>query len=351
MRVALFSPVWFPVPPERYGGIEAVVQLLADGLVEAGVDVTLFASGDSTSKAPIVSAFDVAPSERIGQSFWELQHLLPFLEQRDEFDVVHDHSGLVGLTVFGLAGCPTIHTVHGPLTGVPGDVYRKACSIVPGVGLVSLTRNQRRPLPNLPWVANVPNAIDVSRYEVRRKPGDALLFLGRMSPDKGAHRAIRIAKRLGRPLDIAAKCREPAEIAYFDEHVAPHLDDDIRYVGEVDHAEKCALLARAHCLVVPIEWEEPFGLVMIEALASGTPVVAMRRGSVPEILRHGDTAFIANDLAEMIALVDRAPELDPARLRQEAETRFATAQMIDGYLQAYEATIVREPEPVLSAVA
>jgi glycosyltransferase involved in cell wall biosynthesis len=351
MRVAVFSPVWFPVPPDRYGGIEAVVQLLADGLVEAGVDVTLFASGDSTSKAPIVSAFEIAPSERIGQSYWELQHLLPFLEQRDEFDIVHDHSGLFGLTTFGLTNCPTIHTVHGPLTDDPGDVYRRVCSIVPRAGLVSLTHNQRRPLPDLPWVANVPNAIDVSRYPTHRRPGDALLFLGRMSPDKGAHRAIRVANRLGRQLDIAAKCREPAELEYFNEFVAPHLNDDIRYVGEVDHDEKCALLSNAHALLVPIEWEEPFGLVMIEALASGTPVVAMRRGSVPEILRHGETALIANDLAEMIALVDRANELDPARLRQEATARFSTARMIEGYLEAYETMVVRQPESVLSAVA
>ena len=197
------------------------------------------------------------------------------------------------------------HRARAARPAIPGDVYRKVCEIVPDAGLVSLTMNQRRPLPGLPWVANVHNAIDVSRYPVDRNPGDSLLFLGRMSPDKGAHRAIRIAKRLGRPLDIAAKCREPGEIAYFDEFVAPHLDDDIRYVGEVDHDEKCELLARAHALVVPIEWEEPFGLVMIEALASGTPVVAMRRGSVPEILRHGETAMIADDLAGMVAMVDQ----------------------------------------------
>lgn len=351
MRVAVFSPCWFPVPPDRYGGIEAIVHLLADGLVDAGVDVTLFASGDSISKAPIVSAFDVAPSERIGESYWELQHLLPFLERRDEFDIVHDHSGLVGLTVFGLTDCPTLHTVHGPLTGEPGEVYHKVCGIVPDAGLVSLTHNQRRPGPTLPWVANVPNAIDVSRYPVERNPGDTLLFLGRMSPDKGAHRAIRVAKRLGRPLDIAAKCREPGEIAYFDEFVAPHLDDDIRYVGEVDHAEKCALLAAAHALLVPIEWEEPFGLVMIEALASGTPVVALRRGSVPEILRHGETALIADDLAEMIGLVDKASELDPTLLRREAEERFSIDQMVEGYIDAYETMLAQEPESVLSAVA
>ena len=188
--------------------------------------------------------------------------------------------------------------------------------------------NQRRPLPGLPWVANVHNAIDVSRYQVDRNPGDSLLFLGRMSPDKGAHRAIRIAKRLGRPLDIAAKCREPAEIAYFDEFVAPHLDDDIRYVGEVDHDEKCELLARAHALVVPIEWEEPFGLVMIEALASGTPVVAMRRGSVPEILRHGETAMIADDLAGMVAMVDQVAE--PRPRPAQARGRDAVLGRADG---------------------
>ena len=188
--------------------------------------------------------------------------------------------------------------------------------------------NQRRPLPDLPWVANVHNAIDVSRYQVDRHPGDSLLFLGRMSPDKGAHRAIRIAKRLGRPLEIAAKCREPGEIAYFDEFVAPHLDDDIRYVGEVDHDEKCALLARAHALVVPIEWEEPFGLVMIEALASGTPVVAMRRGSVPEILRHGETAMIADDLAGMVAMVDQVGRSRPGPA--EAGGRDALLRRADG---------------------
>ena len=339
MRIALFSPVWFPVPPTRYGGIEAVVHLLADGLVDAGVDVTLFASGDSETKAELVSAFDTAPSEYIGHSYWELQHLLPFLALRDEFDLVHDHSGLLGLTVFGLTPTPTLHTVHGPLTGEPGEVYERVCAAVDGIGLVSLTRNQRRPCPELPWVANVNNAIDVSRYLFDRDPGESLLFLGRMSPDKGAHRAIRIARQVGRPLKIAAKCREPGEIAYFEEHVEPHLDDQIVYVGEVGHDAKCELLAKAHALVVPIEWEEPFGLVMIEALACGTPVIAMRRGSVPEILDHGRTAFVADDLAGMVAAVDRAVELDPADLRAAAVARFSVEQMVDGYIAAYESMI------------
>lgn len=342
MNVALFSPVWFPVPPDRYGGIEAVVHLLADGLVDAGVDVTLFASGDSSTSAELVSVFDRAPSERIGQSFWELQHALACLELIDEFDIVHDHSGLVGLTLFGLTRRPLLHTVHGPLTGEPGEVYERVCRVVPDAGLVSLTLNQRRPRPHLPWVANVHNAIDTSRYPCDRRPGESLLFLGRMSPDKGAHRAIEIARRTGRPLKIAAKCRETEEIAYFEQHVEPHLGDGIEYVGEVGHAEKCALLQEAHALLMPIDWEEPFGLVMIEALACGTPVVAMRRGSVPELLRHGRTAYIADDLDDMVAGVDRVGELDPSVLRAEAERRFSVAKMVSGYVAAYETMISPE---------
>ena len=347
MRVSLFSPVWFAVPPGRYGGIEAVVHNLAEGLVDAGVDVTLFASGDSSTRAELVSVFDTAPSERIGQTFWELQHALSFLERAGDFDVVHDHSGLLGLTLFGLTRCPLIHTVHGPLTGEPGAVYERACAVVHDVGLVSLTLSQRAPLPHLPWVANIGNAIDASRYPLRRRPGESLLFLGRMSPEKGAHRAIRVARCAGRPLKIAAKCREPGEVAYFERFVEPHLGPDVEYVGEVGHEEKCRLLAEAHALLVPIEWQEPFGLVMIEALACGTPVVALRRGSVPELLRHGSTAFVADDLGGMVAGVDLVGDLDPAELRRDVEKRFSVERMVDAHLQLYEA--VARTAGVLSA--
>lgn len=336
MRVAIFSPAWFPVPPDRYGGIEAVVHYLAEGLLDAGVDVALFASGDSSTRAELVSAFDTAPSERIGETFWELQHALSFLERVDDFDLVHDHSGLLGLTLFGLTRCPLIHTVHGPLTGEPGLVYERACAVAHDVGLVSLTMRQRAPLPHLPWVANVGNAVDVERYPVCRAPGESLLFLGRMSPEKGAHRAIRVARSAGRPLKIAAKCREPGELEYFERFVEPYLGPDVEYVGEVGHAEKCRLLAEAHALVVPIEWEEPFGLVMIEALACGTPVVALRRGSVPEVLRHGETGYVADDLGGMVAGVELVSGLDPEVLRADVELRFSVERMVEGYLEAYE---------------
>jgi glycosyltransferase involved in cell wall biosynthesis len=341
VRVALFSPVWFPVPPQRYGGIESVVKLLADGLVGAGLDVTLFASGESRTQARQISVFERSPANRIGETFWELQHALSFVERADDFDLVHDHSGLLGLTLFGLTRCPVIHTVHGPLTGEPGTVYARACGVLPRAGLVSLTLSQRRPLPHANWIANINNAIDLRHFPCNRKPEEFLLFLGRMSPDKGAHNAVTVARRSGRPLKIAAKCREPEEIAYFDQYVAPHLGDQVSYVGEVTHDERCELLSRAHALLVPIEWEEPFGLTIIEALASGTPVVAFRRGSVPELLEHGRTGFVVDDINGMVAALAHTSGLAADDLRGEAERRFSVDTMIQQHLVVYEGTTAR----------
>jgi glycosyltransferase involved in cell wall biosynthesis len=352
VKVAMLSPVWFPVPPQAYGGIESIVSLLTEGLVARGVEVTLFASGDSRTAAEHVHVFEEAPSDRIGETFWELNHALACLGRLDEFDLVHDHTGLLGLTLFGLTGTPLIHTVHGPLDGVAGDMYRIACKVSRHVGLVSLTLAQRRPLPTLPWVANIDNAIDIARYPFDPRPGEGLLFLGRMTPDKGAHGAIEVARRAGRPLRIAGKCREPGEQEYFDREVRPHLDGQIEYVGEVSHEEKCRLLAEAHALLVPIEWEEPFGLVMIEAMASGTPPIALNRGSVPEVIDDGRTGMIVDDLAEMAAAVEHAALLDPLELRREAEQRFSPERMVDDYLVAYErrlAGVIDQPlaiEPV-----
>lgn len=347
----MLSPVWFPVPPERYGGIENVVSLLTEGLVRRGVDVTLFASGDSVTSAPLVSAFDIAPSERIGETFWELRHALSCLTQLDEFDLVHDHTGLLGLALFGLARTPLLHTVHGPLTDVPGEMYRSTMTVVDDVGLVSLSLAQRRPLPSLPWIANIENAIDVERYPFDPRPGEALIFLGRMSPEKGAHRAIEVAQRTGLPLRLAAKCREPAERAYFDEFVRPHLDSRIEYVGEVNHEEKCLLLSEAHALLVPIDWEEPFGLVMAEAMACGTPVIAFRRGSVPEILDDRRTGLIVDDLDGMVAAVGEVGGLDPLELRDEATARFSIDRYVDDHLAAYDRLLQRSADRFLPQLA
>ncbi|MFO7571123.1 MAG: glycosyltransferase family 4 protein [Gaiellaceae bacterium] len=342
MRIGVICPVWFPVPPEAYGGIERVVALLVDGLVDEGHDVTLFASGDSETRAELESVFPNAPSEWIGHTFWELQHAVHAFTRADEFDVVHDHTGLLGLALGGLLDVPFCHTVHGPLTGVPGRLYDQVTSLAPNTKLISISRNQRRPRQDLPWIANCPNALDLSVYPFRRRSGgDYLLFLGRMSPDKGAHRAVAVALETGLPLKIAAKCREPLEQRYFSELIRPHLCESIEYVGEVGHAEKVELLMGARALINPIGWEEPFGLVVIEAMACGTPVISTRRGAIPEIVEHGRTGVLVGGYREMEeeAVLELADSLDPFVLRREVEERFSQEHMVANYVDAYEATI------------
>jgi glycosyltransferase involved in cell wall biosynthesis len=339
MRIAVISPVWFPVPPTGYGGIEWIVWLLADGLVDAGHDVTLFASGDSRTKAKLAAVYDVAPSELIGTSIVELHHCLACYERADEFDVINDHSGLPAAALGGAIATPTLHTVHGPLDAIGGTVYEQIANVSRQVGLISVSLNQRKPKPDLPWVANCPNALDLSLYPVKPHRGDYLLFLGRMSPDKGCHRAIDVAVAAGVPLKIAGKRREPAEMQYFDELVRPHLSEDIEYLGEVTHGEKVELLQDARATLFPIEWEEPFGLVMIESMACGTPVIATRFGAVPEVIDHGRSGIIVDDYREMIGALEEADRLDPVELRRFAEERYAPERMVSDYVAAYSAAI------------
>ena len=306
----------------------------------AGHDVTLFASGDSHTRARLEAVFPTAPSEWIGHTFWELQHTVNAILRAEQFDVVNDHTGLLGLALGGLVRAPFCHTVHGPLDGRPGELYGRIVALAPQAKLISISLSQRGPMPHLPWIANCPNAIDLSMHPFRRKPdGDYLLFLGRMSPEKGAHRAVAIALETGLPLKIAAKCRELLEQRYYDEFVRPHLSGSIEYVGEVGHAEKIELLMGARALVFPIDWEEPFGLVVIEAMACGTPVVATRRGAVPEIVEHGRTGILVDDYREIPAVIEQADGLDPLVLRREVEERFSPEHMVSDYVAAYEATI------------
>jgi glycosyltransferase involved in cell wall biosynthesis len=339
VRIAVLSPVWFPVPPSGYGGIEWIVSLLADGLADAGHDVTLFASGDSHTRANLDCVFEEAPSERIGMTYWELQHAVNCFARHDDFDVVHDHTGMLGLSLGSLLSTPLVHTVHGPLTGFPGELYERIVRMAPRAHLVSLSKNQRRPRPNLPWLANVPNALDLSVYPFRRERGDYLLFLGRMSPDKGAHRAVAIALEARLPLKIAGKNAEPAEREYFDSLVRPHLGPTIEYVGEVSHGEKVELLQHARATLFPIEWEEPFGLVMIESMACGTPVIATRYGAVPEVLEHGRTGVIVEDWRHTAEALEQADALDSEALRREVVERFSPERMVADYVAAYEAAL------------
>jgi glycosyltransferase involved in cell wall biosynthesis len=343
VRIAILAPPWFAVPPTGYGGIEWVVSLLADGLADAGHDVTLFASGDSRTRAKLSAVFETAPSELIGRTFWELQHVISCYSRYDEFDVINDHSGPPAFAIGGAVPTPVVHTVHGPLTGEPGALYEDISRVAPNVGLISISMNQRKPKPHLNWTANCPNALDLSVYPCKPHRGDYLLFLGRMSPDKGAHRAVAVAMQTGLPLKIAGKCREPKEQQYFDEFVGPHLGPThaIEYLGEVNHGQKVELLQDARATLFPISWEEPFGLVMIESMACGTPVIATRWGAVPEVIEHGRSGIIVEDYRLMALAIEEADRLDPLECRGYVEERFVPERMVADYLRAYEAAIAQ----------
>jgi glycosyltransferase involved in cell wall biosynthesis len=341
MKIAILSPVWFPVPPTGYGGIELVVSLLTDGLVDAGHDVTLFASGDSLTKAQLAYTYERAPSELIGRSLPELRHALTCYARADDFDVVNDHSGMPAAALGGALRTPVLHTVHGPLDGEAGPTYECIRRVAPQVGLISISLNQRRPRPDLPWAANIPNAVDLSLYPCKPHPGDYLLFLGRLSPDKGAHRAIAVAMELGMPLKMAGKKREPREEQYFAEFVQPHLGHGIEWLGEVSHGTKVELLQDARATLFPIEWEEPFGLVMIESMACGTPVIATRHGAVPEVIEHGRSGLIVDNYRQMTTALEEADALDPLECRRYVEERFAPERMVSEYVDAYEAAVER----------
>jgi glycosyltransferase involved in cell wall biosynthesis len=345
VRIAILSPVWFPVPPVGYGGIEWVVSLLADGLAEAGHEVTLFASGDSESKAELVSVFPTAPSEQIGKTATELRHALSCLERAGDFDIVNDHSGPLAAAIGGAGGTPLVHTVHGPLTGADGDLYASLGRVHPDVGLISLSFNQRLPQPDLHWVANCHNALDLDAYPVHSSRGEYLLFLGRMSEDKGCHRAVEVAQQAGVPLKIAGKMREPAEREYFEAYVAPHLGDGIEYLGETSHGKKVALLQNARATLFPIEWEEPFGLVMIESMACGTPVIATRWGAVPEVIEHGRSGVIVDDYREMADALPDADRIELMDCRRSVEERFSAERMVRDYEDAYKAVLAGTPAP------
>jgi glycosyltransferase involved in cell wall biosynthesis len=343
LRVALVAPPWFEVPPEGYGGIETLCADLADGLVARGHEVHLFASGPDGTDAHFVPTYEDPPREQVGDPILEVTHAARAAGAMDgmKIDIVHDHT-LAGPLLARGRRQPTVLTVHGPIDGELGDYLEVLGSTV---HLVAISEAQRRTRPGLNWAATIPNAMRVTDYPFRQDKDDYLLFLGRMNPEKGAHVAIDVAQRAGKRLLIAAKCNEPAEFEYFDEHISPRLGPGVEWLGEADGERKRELLAAARGLLFPLQWEEPFGLVMIEALACGTPVVALRRGSVPEIVVDGVTGYIRDEPDELLPLLDRLDAIDPKACRQRVEEEFDLPVMLTRYEQAYRKVIAGAETP------
>ena len=353
LRIALVAPPYFEIPPAAYGGIETVVADLTDALVDSGHHVTLIGAGENHTKANYIRAWDRIIPERLGDTYAEVSNAVVtrnvIRDMVGHIDVVHDHSlsGPLNAEIYARWGLPTVVTMHG--TAQDQNLRTYYGGMGSSVHMVAISGRQRALAPEFNWVGTVHNAINVNRWPYHEKKQDYALFLGRFSPDKGAAIALDAAHEVGLPLVLAGKCQEELEKDYLEHEVKPRLLPQDTLFGVADSREKRILLANAQCLLFPVQWEEPFGMVMIEAMACGTPVVALRAGSVPEVIVDGVTGFICEAPSELPAALNTVGELDPAACRNHVARNFSEAKLADGYATAYRVAIATMPRVGFSA--
>ncbi len=336
----MLAPPWIPVPAPAYGGIEEVVRLLCGGLVEAGHDVTLFAAPGSESSAQVVTLLEHTYQDDIQKAQFESDHVARAFGEIDAagergapYDVIHDHVGHTALAMADRVSVPLVHTLHGPFTDDASRFYAengaKAC-------IVAISHSQLDDAPAaMGGGVVVHNPIDCSEWPYTAEKQDFLLWIGRMSPEKGPQRAIAAAREAGMPLVLAGPI-QPGQEAFFADEVEPHVGrDGIEYVGEAGPDKKRELYGQARALLMPIRWREPFGLVMVESLACGTPVIAFPEGSAPEIVEDGRTGFVVEDEHAMASAVGRLGEIDPAACRDSCAQRFGVPAVVRGYEAVY----------------
>jgi glycosyltransferase involved in cell wall biosynthesis len=341
MKVGLIASPWVPVPPPRYGGTEAVIDVLARGLQDQGDDVLLVATGDSTCPVPRRWSCERALGTAAMTVAAEARHVVRAYEVLADCDVIHDHTLLGPLYAASVTDTPVVTTNHGPFTDELRDMY---ASITARVAVVAISHHQRSTAPEVDVATVIHHGMEVGEVPLGQGNGGYALFLGRMSADKGADRAIRVARAAGVPLVLAAKMREPEEQRYFSEVVEPLLGEDAVYIGEVGGVAKQQLLGNAVALINPIRWPEPFGLVMIEALATGTPVIAFPEGAAPEIVDHGTTGFLCTDEADMARALSEVGEIRRSACRAAAALRFSADRMVADHRALY-LSIVSDQRP------
>lgn len=349
MRIAQIAPLHEAVPPKLYGGTERVVSFLTEELVALGHDVTLFASGDSKTSAKLNASWpralrlDPAIRDPIAPHMLMFEHVA---RMADQFDILHFHMDYWPFTHFSRQPTPMVTTLHGRLDLPELKPVFQTFSTVP---VISISDSQRRPLPEANFVRTVLHGLPANLLTPQDGPRDYLAFLGRICPEKGFDKAIRIAKAAGMKLKVAAKV-DRADAEYYEQVIKPMLGEgDVELIGEINDTQKPGFLSGAKALLMPIDWPEPFGLVMIEAMACGTPVLALNRGSVPEVLEDGLTGIIVEDETSAIGAIDRIHAMDPKKIRQRFEERFTARRMAEDYLSIYR-QMINKGQPALRAV-
>lgn len=334
MKIGVLAPPWAPIPPVLYGGIEQAVDCLCRGLLAQGHDVRLFATGDSTCPVPTEWVLEKAEGARIGFTVPELRHVMAGYDALLDCDVIHDHTMIGPSHSWSFTAKPVVTTIHGPLNVELLDIYRRMAD--EHVPLIAISHAQLRDHPELPVAGVIHHGVDVDDFPIGPGDGGYCLFVGRIVAEKGVHRAINVARQAGMKILVAGKMREPWETSYFEAEVQPLLGEDAEYLGEVTLDEKLELLAGARATLFPIRWNEPFGLVMIESLACGTPVLAFAEGAAPEVVADGVTGRLCVDEADMAKALVGIDSIDRTACRADVEVRFSTARMAREHAELYE---------------
>ncbi|MEN9870189.1 MAG: hypothetical protein RLZZ171_1177 [Cyanobacteriota bacterium] len=349
MKIAQIAPLDERVPPSAYGGIESIVSLLTEELVDRGHEVTLFASGDSQTVARLEAccpkALRIAGTSQIENLAYQKLQLNRVFSRAKEFDLIHSHVGSVVFPYADFVNTPTLHTIHNVIVPNNEPLWLDTCH----KNFVSISNSQRRNDLQLEYLATVYNGIDTGRYPFYPEPDNPpyLAFLGRMSPEKGPHLAIEIAKRTGWHLKMAGKV-DPVDREFFATEIEPLIDGkQIEFLGEFNHQQKCPLLGGAVATLFPITWEEPFGLVMAESMAVGTPVVAIALGATPEVIEDGKTGFLCHSVEECIAALDRLGEIERFACRDRVVANFSVKRMVDDYEAVYRQLLAKQSEPTM----
>ncbi len=335
MKIAQISPIVERVPPKKYGGTERMVHALTEELVKRGHEVTLFASGDSITSAKLISVYPKSMREAKLKDLYGL-NVYTFLnvglayQMQDEFDIIHDHTNHIGLPAANISKTPAVFTMHGNFTIELRKIFQKLTKPY----VVTISNAQTKYAPNLNYIGTVYNGLDMEYFPFSEEPDNYLLFVGRISMDKGVHFAIDVALYLDIPLIIAAKL-DKADTNYYYNYIEPYLSENIKWIGEVDEEERNRLMSRALAFLHPVTWPEPFGLTLIESMACGCPVIAFNRGSIPEVVEDGRTGFVVNTLEEMIEAVGNIGQINRNECRQYALEKFNAKRMTDGYEEIY----------------